>query len=178
MLLIPFLLLLSSLLLIINKLTTKKGKLPPSPPKLPLLGNLHQLGAFPHRSTWELSKKYGPIMLLRLGSTPTIVVSSAETAKEILKTHDLECCSRPPLTGPKRLSYNFQDIGFVPYGNYYREVRKICITELFSMKKVQYFQSVRKEEVDLLIKSISESATLASRIQSISAKESFHSPLA
>ncbi|KAK8526384.1 hypothetical protein V6N12_020856 [Hibiscus sabdariffa] len=164
MLLIPFLLFLSSLLLIINKLTTKKGKLPPSPPKLPLLGNLHQLGAFPHRSTWELSKKYGPIMLLRLGSTPTIVVSSAETAKEILKTHDLECCSRPPLTGPKRLSYNFQDVGFVPYGNYYREVRKICITELLSMKKVQSFQSLRKEEVDLLIKSISESAALANPV--------------
>ncbi|KAL4360957.1 hypothetical protein GQ457_04G008020 [Hibiscus cannabinus] len=164
MLLIPFLLLLSSLLLIINKLTTKKGKLPPSPPKLPLLGNLHQLGAFPHRSTWELSKKYGPIMLLQLGSTPTIVVLSAETAKEMLKTHDLECCSRPPLTAPKRLSYNFQDVAFVPYGPHYIEMRKICVTELFNMKRVQSFQSVRKEEVDLLIKSISESAALANPV--------------
>ncbi|MBA0682518.1 hypothetical protein Goari_024233 [Gossypium aridum] len=164
MLLIPFLLLLSSLLIFINKLTTKRGKLPPGPPKLPILGNFHQLGPFPYRSTWQLSKKNGPIMLLQLRSTPTLVVSSAEAAKQVLKTHDLECCSRPPLTGPKRLTYNFQDAAFVPYGHYWREMRKICVAELFSMKRVQSFQSVREEEVDLLIESISESATLANPV--------------
>ncbi|KAH1098225.1 hypothetical protein J1N35_015146 [Gossypium stocksii] len=157
MLLIPFLLLLPSLLIFINKLTTKRGKLPPGPPKLPILGNLHQLGPSPHRSTWQLSKKHGPIMLLQLRSTPTLVVSSAEAAKEVLKTHDLECCSRPPLTGPKRtlLSYPTDITG---------EMRKICVAELFSMKRVQSFQSVREEEVDLLIESVSESATSANPV--------------
>ncbi|KAG8498564.1 hypothetical protein CXB51_004860 [Gossypium anomalum] len=164
MLLIPFLLLLSLLLIFIKTLTTKKGKLPPGPPKLPILGNLHQLGPFPHRSTWQLSKKHGPIMLLQLGSTPTLVVSSAEAAKEVLKIHDLECWSRPPLAGPKRLTYNFQDVAFAPYGHYWKEMRKICVAELFSMKRVQSFQSVREEEVDLLIESVSGSATLANPV--------------
>ncbi|MBA0738715.1 hypothetical protein Gogos_012042 [Gossypium gossypioides] len=164
MLLIPFLVLLSSLLIFINKFTTKRGKLPPGPPKLPILGNFHQLGPFPYRSTWQLSKKNDPIMLLQLDSTPTLVVSSAKAAKQVLKTHDLECCSRPPLTGPKRLTYNFQDIAFVPYGHYWREMRKICVAELFSMKRAQSFQSVREEEVDLLIESISESVTSANPV--------------
>ncbi|XP_021293027.1 cytochrome P450 71B36-like [Herrania umbratica] len=162
---LPLLLLLSLLLLIIKKIQIrKKGKLPPGPPKLPILGNLHQLGALPHRSTWKLSKKHGPIMLLQLGAIPTIIVSSAETAREVLKTHDLDCCSRPPLAVPKRLSYNFLDIGFVPYGYYWREMRKICVTELFSMKRVQSFQSVREDEVTFLINSISESANSGSLV--------------
>ncbi|TYJ43374.1 hypothetical protein E1A91_A03G148300v1, partial [Gossypium mustelinum] len=144
-LLIPFLLLLSLLLIFIKTLTAKKGKLPPGPPKLPILGNLHQLGPFPHRSTWQLSKKHGPIMLLQLGSTPPLVVSSAEAAKEVLKIHDLECCSRPPLTGPKRLTYNFQDVAFAPYGHYWKEMRKICVAELFSMKSFSRFNLLGKK---------------------------------
>ncbi|XWS63747.1 hypothetical protein CRYUN_Cryun06bG0128300 [Craigia yunnanensis] len=162
--LLPLLLLLSLLLLIIKKFQRKNGKLPPGPPKLPIVGNLHQLGALPHRSTWKLSKKHGPVMLLQLGAIPTVIVSSAETAREVLKTHDLDCCSRPPLTGSKRLSYNFLDVGFAPYGYYWREMRKICVVELFSMKRVQSFQSVLEEEVNLLINSISESATLESPV--------------
>ncbi|KAB2041924.1 hypothetical protein ES319_D02G180900v1 [Gossypium barbadense] len=82
----------------------------------------------------------------------------------MLRIHDLECCNRPPLTGPKRLTYNFQDVAFAPYGHYWKEMRKICVAELFSVKRVQSFQSVREEEVDLLIESVSGSATLANPI--------------
>ncbi|XVF43874.1 hypothetical protein PTKIN_Ptkin02bG0075700 [Pterospermum kingtungense] len=147
-----------------EKRKRRKGKLPPGPPKLPILGNLHQLGALPHRSLGKLSKKHGSVMLLQLGATPTLIVSSAETAREVLKIHDRDSCSRPALAGAKRHSYNFLDLGFAPYGYYWREVRKICVIELFSMKRVQSFQSVREEEVNLLINSISESATLSSPV--------------
>ncbi|KAF9594788.1 hypothetical protein IFM89_034771 [Coptis chinensis] len=36
-----------------------------------------------------MAKKYGPIMSIRLGLIPTIVVSSPEFAELFLKTHDL-----------------------------------------------------------------------------------------
>ncbi|XP_058198698.1 cytochrome P450 71B10-like [Rhododendron vialii] len=153
------LLLLSSLISIwfSIRIFKKPSNLPPGPPQLPIIGNLHQLMSnLPHRSLYELSKRYGPVMHLRLGQVPTLVVSSPEMAKQVLKTHDLVCCSRPVSRGPKRLSYNFLDVAFVPYSNYWREMRKLCIIELFNVKRVQSFGHVREEQVGQLIKSLSK----------------------
>ena len=68
----------------------KKQQWPPSPPGFPIIGNLHQFGELPHQSLWRLSKKYGPVMFLKLGRLSTVVVSSSKTAKQALKIH--LCC--------------------------------------------------------------------------------------
>lgn len=132
----------------------KKLKLPPSPPKLPIIGNLHQLGSLPHRSFRALADKYGPLMLLHLGHSPTLVVSSPELAREVLKTHDIIFANRPITTAANFFLYGCKDIGFAPYGEYWRQIRKIGVLELLSLKRVHSFQFIREEEVDLLIKTI------------------------
>ncbi|KAF8399802.1 hypothetical protein HHK36_015673 [Tetracentron sinense] len=137
----------------------ERPNLPPSPPKLPIIGHLYKLRKFPHDCLSQLSKIYGPVMLVHLGRVPMVVVSSAEMAKEVLKTHDLDCCSRPPMTGPKKLSYNFLDVVFVPYGEYWREMRKIFALEIFGAKRVQSFRRVREDEVARMVNSISQSST-------------------
>ncbi|XP_071722986.1 LOW QUALITY PROTEIN: cytochrome P450 71B34-like [Rutidosis leptorrhynchoides] len=134
----------------------RKLNLPPGPPGLPIIGNLHQLGPLAHQSLYHISKKYGPVIFLKLGRVPTVVVSSADSAKQVLKTHDLECCSRPPLAGTGRLSYEYLDVAFTPYGDYWREMRKFCVLELLSLKRVQSFRFIREEEVEFMINSISE----------------------
>ncbi|XP_050370808.1 phenylacetaldehyde oxime monooxygenase CYP71AN24-like [Argentina anserina] len=156
----PFLLFLVSLLLLsifILFSSSKSGsklKSPPSPTKLPLIGNLHQLGTLPHRSLGNLSKKHGPLMLLHLGQVPTLVVSSAEMAKEVMKTHDSVFCSRPKLTATNKLVYGGYDIGFSPYGEYWRQLRKLSVQELLSVKRVQQFQYAREEEVGEMVNNI------------------------
>ena len=87
--------------------------LPPSPPGLPLIGHLHiQMldNSSPHIFLWKLSQKYGSLMSLQLGFRTILVVSSANMAKEVMKTHDLDFCSRPTLRGAKVLSYNGSDL--------------------------------------------------------------------
>ncbi|KAM7269086.1 hypothetical protein ACFE04_024583 [Oxalis oulophora] len=144
-------------LVIILKVTDSK-QCPPGPPRLPIIGNLLQLGKLPHQSLWSFSKKYGPVMFLKLGRIPLVVVSSPESAKQVLKTHDLHSCSRPSLSGARKLSYNCSDIAFSPYGNLWREMRKICVLELLSTKMVQSYRFMREEEVFSLVDSISKSS--------------------
>ncbi|KAJ6960286.1 hypothetical protein NC653_038344 [Populus alba x Populus x berolinensis] len=141
-----------------EKLKKRKLNLPPSPAKLPIIGNLHQLGNMPHISLRGLAKKYGPIIFLQLGEIPTVVISSVGLAKEVLKTHDLVISSRPQLFSAKHLFYGCTDSAFAPYGAYRRNVRKICILELLSAKRVHWYSFVREEEVARLIRRIAESS--------------------
>ncbi|XVF49799.1 hypothetical protein PTKIN_Ptkin04bG0044700 [Pterospermum kingtungense] len=136
----------------------KRLKLPPSPPKLPIIGNIHQLGKLPHRSVQKLSRKYGSLMLLYLGKNPTLVVSSAEAVKEIVKNHDIDFSNRQRNTAANILFYGCTDLGFAPYGEYWRQVRKIGAQELFSPRRVHSFQHVRGEEVELLINKICQAS--------------------
>ncbi|CAL9231504.1 unnamed protein product [Arabidopsis halleri] len=149
----------SSIVIVRNTRTTKKN-LPPGPPRLPIIGNLHQLGSKPHRSMFKLSENYGPLMSLKFGSVCTVVASTAEIVKEVLKTFDTECCSRPYMTYPARLTYNLKDLGFSPYSKYWREVRKMTVVELYTAKRVQLFQHTRKEEVASLVDFIKQAASL------------------
>uniref|UniRef100_A0A5B7BRJ2 Cytochrome P450 71A1-like n=1 Tax=Davidia involucrata TaxID=16924 RepID=A0A5B7BRJ2_DAVIN len=160
--LLLFLLALPLLLLLIKKHRKRYGEmpLPPGPPGLPFFGNLHQFdNSAPHEYLWKLSKKYGPLMSLQLGLVPTLVVSSAKMAKEVLKTHDLEFSSRPSLVGQQKLSYNGLDVAFAPYSDYWREMRKICVLHIFNSKRVQSFHSIREDEVSRMIKKISKLAS-------------------
>ena len=84
-----------------------------------------------------------------------MVVQSASTAKEVLKTQDHNFCTRPRLTGPQKLSYNGLDIAFAFCGEYFREIRKICVVHLLSSKKVQSSDPIRREEVSRMIQKIS-----------------------
>ncbi|KAF2293251.1 hypothetical protein GH714_040615 [Hevea brasiliensis] len=133
--------------------------LPPSPPKLPLFGNLHRVGLYPHRSLVPLAQRYGPLMLLHFGSKPVIIVSSVEAAREVMKTHDLVFSSRPKLRITEKLLYDRKDVAAAPYGEYWRKMKSICVLQLLSNKRVQSFRSVREEEVAILIKKIEQSCS-------------------
>ncbi|XP_050231464.1 cytochrome P450 71D11-like [Mercurialis annua] len=138
---------------------TKPLNLPPGPWKLPIIGNMHNImGDLPHRKLGDLAKKYGPIMQLRIGQVPTFVISSAETATQALKTHDIIFAQRPSLIVSDIIFYKAADIAFARYGDHWRQMRKLCILELLSPKRVQLFRPVREEEVSNLIARISSSA--------------------
>jgi len=132
------------------------ARLPPGPYAWPIIGNLHQLILPAHRSLKGLADKYGPIFFLRLGSVPAVVVSSSEIAKQFLKTHDLIFASRPPRAAGRLMFFNSKDVVFSPYGDHWRQMRKICVLELLTAKRIESFKHVREEEVSAMIRSIWE----------------------
>ncbi|KAJ9565662.1 hypothetical protein OSB04_001628 [Centaurea solstitialis] len=122
--------------------------LPPGPPKLPIIGNVHQIaGALPHHAFRTLSKKYGPIMHMQLGQISTVIVSSPRLAKDVFKTHDLALASRPTSLLSDIVLYGGADVALGQYGDYWRQLKKIITVELLSAKKVRSFSRFRHQEM-------------------------------
>eukprot|EP00253_Pinus_taeda_P013809 PITA_13809 len=111
-------------------------------------------GKASHRALAALSVEHGPLMSLRLGSAVTLVVSSAEMAREFLKTHDLLFLDKSPSAAAKHLSFNCADIVFSPHRAYWTQMRKLCALELLSSRRLDYFRSIREDEVTAMIRSI------------------------
>ncbi|WOH10597.1 hypothetical protein DCAR_0730066 [Daucus carota subsp. sativus] len=131
-----------------------RKNLPPSPSRLPVLGNFHQLGLLPHRNLQSLAQKHGPMMLLHFGSVPTLVLSSADAAREVMKVQDLKFCDRPSSSLLRRLLYDGKDISVAPYGEYWRQLKSIIVLQLLSNKRVQSFRRLREEETALMVNKI------------------------
>ncbi|XP_027159518.1 premnaspirodiene oxygenase-like [Coffea eugenioides] len=130
-------------------------KLPPSPWKLPLIGHMHHLVGSPsHQGLRDLARKHGALMHLQMGEIPSIVVSSPRLAEEIMKTHDLSFADRAEFLSGKIVGYNCTDIASCQYGDYWRQMRKICTLELLSVKRVRSYGSIRQEEASVLVASI------------------------
>ncbi|XP_028772132.1 cytochrome P450 CYP736A12-like isoform X2 [Neltuma alba] len=140
-----------------NKIAQKR---PPGPLALPIIGNLHLLGTLPHRNLQSLANKYGPIMYLRLGQIPTIVVSSPEAAELFLKTYDPVFANRIHTQATDYLFYGSKGVAFSEYGSYWRDMKKLSIQHLFSASNHELFGHLRGKELRIMVKSLENAATM------------------
>ncbi|XP_047169988.1 cytochrome P450 736A117-like [Vigna umbellata] len=95
-------------------------------------------------------------MLLHFGKLPVLVVSTAEAAREVMKTHDLIFSNRPHRKMFDIFFYDSKDVSSAPYGNYWRQIRSICVLHLLSAKKVQSLGAVREEEISTTMDKIKQ----------------------
>lgn len=153
MIVLSLILLILSLYVFNTIIRGPKLNLPPSPTRLPIIGNLHQLaGALGlHRSFRTLSEKYGPLILVHVFNAPTLVVSSEEMSREVLNNSAF--LNRPLSKATNVLLYG-SDIVFSRYGDYWREAKKLCVVELLNLKRVQAFRYVTEEEVATMMENI------------------------
>ncbi|KAI3684662.1 hypothetical protein L6452_33887 [Arctium lappa] len=165
-----------SLIFLFKLLTPKKRRnLAPTPPSFPLIGHLHLIKQPFHRTLHHLSSKYGPIMSLRFGSRPVLIITSPSAVEECFTRNDIVLANRPLLLSGKYLDYDHTTMGAAPYGKLWRDLRRIATLELFSTARLNAYVGVRQDEVRSLIKSIYQDlwqdftrVEMKSRIQGLS----------
>ncbi|KAF2324452.1 hypothetical protein GH714_014301 [Hevea brasiliensis] len=112
-------------------------------------------GSFPpHITLGNLADHYGPIFTIKLGVHPTLVVSNLEMAKECLTTNDKAFASRPKSLAREILGYDCSMFGFAPYGEYWRQMRKIATVELLSNHRLEKLKHVREAEVKAAVEGL------------------------
>jgi len=139
-------------------------RLPPGPWQLPIIGSLHHMiGKLPHHAMRDLARRHGPLMLLQLGEVPTLVVSSREAAREVMRTHDAVFATRPMSPTMRALTDGGRGIIMAPYGAHWRQLRRITITKLLSARRVNSFRAVREEEAAAMLRACAAAAAAGSR---------------
>ncbi|KAH7520253.1 hypothetical protein FEM48_Zijuj08G0124500 [Ziziphus jujuba var. spinosa] len=127
--------------------TRKYKNLPPSPPSLPIIGHLHLLKPPVHRAFHLLSQKHGPIFTLWFGYRRVVIVSSSSAVEECFTKNDIVLANRPRLLLGKHLGYNYSTLASSPYGDHWRNLRRISAIEIFSTSRLNLFLSIRRDEI-------------------------------
>ena len=134
-----------------SQTTKPHKKTPPSPPSLPIIGHLYLLRAPLHRALRRLSDKHGGVLSLRFGYRGVVVLSSLSAVEECFTKNDVVLANRPRLITSKHLGYNNTTVATAPYGDHWRNLRRIGAIEIFSASRLKTFAGIRRDEVRRLL---------------------------
>jgi len=122
----------------------------------PILGHLPLLKASkaPHSTLGDLADKYGPLFTIKLGSKIALVLSNLEMVKECFTKYDAAISTRPKLVATEHLAYNGAMLILSPYGPYWRQVRKVALSEILANRRIEKLQEICVLEVQTSIKAL------------------------
>lgn len=137
----------------------KFKNLPPGPLSLPIIGNLHHLKRPLHYTFKGLSKKYGDVISLWFGSRLVVVVSSPSLVQECFTKNDVVLANRPRFLSGKYIFYNYTTLGSSPYGEHWRNLRRITVTDVLSNHRINSSSEIRRDETRRLVKRLADDSS-------------------
>ncbi|XP_012515169.1 PREDICTED: cytochrome P450 2C9-like isoform X2 [Propithecus coquereli] len=136
----------SLLLLFLWRQSSGRGKLPPGPTPLPIIGNILQIDVKNIKKTISnFSKVYGPVFTLYFGMKPMVVLHGYEAVKEALIDHGEEFSGRGFFPITERASKGHGIIS--SNGSRWKEIRRFTLMTLrnFGMGKRSIEERVQEE---------------------------------
>nr|XP_009858562.1 cytochrome P450 2U1 [Ciona intestinalis] len=128
--------------------------MPPGPRGIPFLGIIPFVGMNPEQAFMQWSKKYGPVITVRMGRKDWVVLCDHDTIHQVLVKQSTVCSGRPKIPIVSELSKG-HGILFADYCEKWKSQRK------FGMKTLREFGVGKKctedrvlEEVDFLCNEI------------------------
>ncbi|CAI9274304.1 unnamed protein product [Lactuca saligna] len=131
-------------------------RLPPGPRGLPVLGYLPFLSPDLHHEFTKLGQRYGRIFKLQLGRKTYVIVSSSDLAKEVVRVQDDVFSNRDPPVAGIVVTYGGKDIVWSDNNSYWRNLRKVFVSEVLSNKNLEASRSFRRAGVRKIIKHVYE----------------------
>ncbi|KAH9937759.1 cytochrome P450 [Epithele typhae] len=119
----------------------RRRGMPPGPRGLPWIGNKHQVPAIkPWWKFAEWNREYGPVVSIHLGSTPVIILGTAQAAWDLLDKRSDIYSSRPRfVVAGEILSDNKRGL-MLPYGDSWRKWRKVLHSGFHSRRAETYHE--------------------------------------
>ncbi|KAI3879547.1 hypothetical protein MKX03_005685 [Papaver bracteatum] len=128
--------------------------LPPGPSPWPILGSMPALLRNKPTHKWILGlmkEMNAEIACFRLGNVHVIPVTSPELAREFLKTHDAVFASRPKTMATEYMSRGFLSVGVTPWGDQWKKMRRVVISEIVNHARLKWLLEKRNEEANNLV---------------------------
>ncbi|KAF8888833.1 cytochrome P450 [Infundibulicybe gibba] len=116
-----------------------RASMPPGPRGIPWIGNRHQLPSVkPWRKFAEWNRQYGNVMSFFLGTTPVVVLGTAQAAWDLLEKRSEIYSSRPrSIVAGEILSDNMRGL-MLPNNEAWRRWRKVLHSGFHARKAASY----------------------------------------
>ncbi|KAK3123615.1 hypothetical protein QOZ80_8AG0633600 [Eleusine coracana subsp. coracana] len=138
---------------------SSNSRRPPGPRPLPVIGNLLNLNGNLHHTLAHLARVHGPVMLLKMGLTTTVVVSSGDAAREAFTRHDRRLAARAIPDTARMPGFSNRSMIWLPSADQrWKTMRGIVATHVFSPRSLATMRGVRERKVRDLVSFIRERA--------------------
>ncbi|XP_074583263.1 cytochrome P450 78A9-like [Curcuma longa] len=137
----------------------------PGPRGLPVFGSMGLMSGLKHRKLAAAAAAIPGarrLMAFSLGETRAVVTCDPDVARDILNSPAF--ADRPASESAYGLLFH-RSIGFAPYGDYWRALRRISAAHLFSPKQVAAFAGHRAAIADQMVRALRGRAAARSPIQ-------------